>query len=446
MTSRSLPLLLALAAALWLPASFATATDNAAAPESVVPSGTDASKRPSAQKTSKETSKADPKLASNGAAKASSRASSKAHSKTPPKASSKGASKAAAKGNARGAGIKASAGSRKAGKSRATHTGAEEPEFTNFTQWQAVSSFIDEMSSEHGFDREQLRSQFSRAHYIDAVVKLINPPPAGKAKNWTAYRERFVEPKRIQAGITFWQRHEDALRRAEAEFGVPAEIIVGIIGVETFYGRDPGRFRVMDSLATLAFAYPDTPNRDARKSYFRNELRQLLLYARESELDPFALQGSFAGAIGWPQFMPGSIRKFAVDFDGDGKIDLRNSPVDAIGSVASFLSNHGWMTGLPLVFPVTTLSSADAGWPGLIGQSLEARHTVDQMQSAGVSVPDSVPTSLTYGLVDLQDGDKPTRYWLGSGNFFAITQYNRSFFYAMAVIELGQTVAQQRMR
>ena len=319
-------------------------------------------------------------------------------------------------------------------------------EFANFNQWRAVSEFIDEMSREHGFDREQLRTQFGRAHYIDAVVKLINPPPAGKAKNWTAYRDRFVEPQRLQAGIAFWNRHEDALRRAEAEFGIPAEIIVGIIGVETFYGRDTGRFRVVDALTTLAFAYPDTPNRDARKAYFRNELRQVLLYARENDLDPFTLNGSFAGAIGWPQFMPGSIRKFAVDFDGDGKIDLRNSPVDAIGSVASFLSHHGWQTGLPLVYPATVSAAADAGWPAMIGQGLEARYTLGQMQGAGVNVAIAVPDTLTYGLVDLQDGERPTRYWLGTANFYAITQYNRSFFYAMAVIDLGQAVGQQRIK
>ena len=317
-------------------------------------------------------------------------------------------------------------------------------EFANFNQWRAVSEFVDEMSNAHGFDREQLRVQFGRARYIDAVVKLINPPPAGKAKNWTAYRERFVEPQRLQAGLAFWSRHEDALRRAEAEFGVPAEIIVGIIGVETFYGRDTGRFRVVDALTTLAFAYPDTPNRDARKNYFRNELRQVLLYARENDLDPFTLNGSFAGAIGWPQFMPGSIRQFAVDFDGDGKIDLRHSPVDAVGSIASFLSNHGWQRGLPLAYPATVSAATDAGWQAMIGQGLEARYSLSQMREAGVHVAISVPETLTYGLIDLQDGERPTRYWIGTANFYAITQYNRSFFYAMAVIDLGQAVGQQR--
>ncbi len=414
------PLLLALSAAIFLPSGPAAAADTGASTAaSGQPAGSTAAGRSKAKAPSKATAKA------------------KAKAKPKTKANAKANLQANAKAHARGG---------KATAHRLAAAPADEPEFTNFAEWRAVSAFIDEMSSEHGFDGDQLRAQFGRAHYIDAVVKLINPPPAGKAKNWTAYRERFVEPNRVQAGVAFWSRHEDALRRAEAEFGVPADIIVGIIGVETFYGRDTGRFRVVDALTTLAFAYPDTPNRESRKSYFRNELRQVLLYARENDIDPFTLHGSFAGAIGWPQFMPGSIRKYAVDFDGDGKIDLRQSPVDAIGSVASFLSHHGWTPGLPLAYPVAVSAAADAGWPALIGKSLEAKFTLAEMTDAGVNVGLTVPTSITYGLVDLQDGERPTRYWLGSGNFFAITQYNRSFFYAMAVIDLGQAVGQQRAR
>lgn len=320
----------------------------------------------------------------------------------------------------------------------------QEPEFTNFGQWKAVSEFIAQMSDEHGFDRAELNAQFAKIHYLDKVVKLINPPPPGKTKNWTAYRERFVEPKRIQAGLDFWHRHETELNRAQAEFGVPPEIIVGILGVETIYGRQPGNIRVMDALTTLAFAYPDTPNRQARMDYFRGELKQALLYARESNLDPFSLSGSFAGAIGLPQFMPGSIRRFAVDFDGDGKIDLRNSPADAIGSVASFLSQHGWTANLPLVYPVHPDPASETVWKPLIGIALAATHSVDEISQAGVTVPNDIPRALMVGLVDLQDGERPTRYWVGSDNFFAITKYNRSYFYAMAVIELGHAIRQQR--
>lgn len=329
-------------------------------------------------------------------------------------------------------------------KTSAQHATEQEPEFTNFGQWKAVSEFITQMSDEHGFDRAELNAQFAKIHYLDKVVKLINPPPPGKAKNWTAYRERFVEPKRIQAGLDFWSRHETELNRAQSEFGVPPEIIVGILGVETLYGRQPGNIRVMDALTTLAFAYPDAPNRQTRMQYFRDELKQALLYARESNIDPFSLSGSFAGAIGLPQFMPGSIRRFAVDFDGDGKIDLRHSPADAIGSVASFLSRHGWTANLPLVFPVRPDPASETLWKPLIGIALAATHSVDEISQAGVAVSDDIPRALMVGLVDLQDGERPTRYWVGSDNFFAITKYNRSYFYAMAVIELGNAIRQQR--
>lgn len=320
----------------------------------------------------------------------------------------------------------------------------DEVEFTNFNQWRAVSEFVDEMSSEHGFERDSLRTLFGQVHYLDQVVRLINPPPAGKAKNWSAYRSRFIEPRRLKAGVSFWNRYAQELDRAQQEFGVPAEIIIGILGVETLYGQSTGKFRVVDALTTLAFSYPNTPNRSARMAYFRNELKQVLLYARESGIEPLLLSGSFAGAIGWPQFMPGSIRKFAVDFDGDGRIDLRNSPVDAIGSVASFLSQHGWQRDNPLVFPVKV--TPEAAWPSLIGQGLEAKFGREQLEQAGVIIPDQVPVSMNYGLVDLEDGEHPTLYLLGTSNFFAITQYNRSYYYAMAVIELGQAVQQQRMR
>lgn len=321
---------------------------------------------------------------------------------------------------------------------------ADEPEFTNFTQWRGVAELIDELSDQHGLQRETLNAQFSKVHYLENVVKLINPPPPTKLKNWTVYRERFIEPTRLRAGAAFWKKYEAVLNRAQAEFGIPAEIIVGILGVETMYGKMTGNIRVVDALATLAFAYPPTANRDARMKYFRDELKQVFLLARDNDMDPLGFYGSFAGAIGLPQFMPGSIRRFAVDFDGDGKIDLRNSPADAIGSIASFLSQHGWRTDEPLVFPVRVSSQTDATWPDMIGQSLEAKFTREECEQAGVAINDDVPATISYGLVDLQDGERPTRYWLGTANFFAIAQYNRSFFYAMTVIELGKAVRQQR--
>jgi len=320
----------------------------------------------------------------------------------------------------------------------------EESEFTNFTQWKAVADFVNRMVEEHGFTHDELNTLFSQIHYKEKVVKLINPAPSGKSKNWTAYKSRFVEPLRIRTGLMFWEKYDTELRRAQSEFGVPPEIIVGILGVETIYGRSPGTFRVMDALTTLAFAYPETANREERMRYFRDELEQILLYTRENNVDPLSVSGSFAGAIGYPQFMPSSIRRFAVDFDGDGRIDLRNSPADAIGSVASFLSQHGWSAGLPLVYPVSVEKSTESEWKPLIGVVLAATNTTDEISRAGVSLPTDISPTLMVGLIDLEDGIHPTQYWLGSANFFAITKYNRSFYYAMAVIELSKAIQQRR--
>lgn len=320
-------------------------------------------------------------------------------------------------------------------------------EFANFTQWKDVAAFIDEMVERHGFDRTELEATFRRIRYLDATIQLIKPAPPGRPKNWRAYRARFIEPIRIDAGVAFWDAHADALARAEERFGVPAEIIVGILGVETVYGRNTGNFRVLDALTTLAFDYPATPNRTSRMEFFRRELENTFLLAREAGVDPLSLFGSYAGAVGWPQFMPGSIRKYAVDFDGDGKVDLRNSPVDAVGSIANFLVEHGWKRGEPTVFPATISSSEpNRAWEMFIGQSLEPQFSLAELKAAGISPTIEPPAELPFGLVDLQNGTEPTEYWLGAKNFFAITRYNRSFFYAMSVIDLGRAVSMARKR
>ena len=315
-------------------------------------------------------------------------------------------------------------------------------EFVNFNQWSDVAAFIDQMAEKNGFDKKELQATLTKTHYVDSAIQLMKPAPPGKPKNWTAYRSRFVEPVRIDAGVAFWNTYTDALARAEAQYGVPAEIIVAIIGVETVYGRNTGNFRVVDAITTLAFAYPDTPNRTARMNYFRGELENTLLFARDERIDPFSLLGSYAGAIGWPQFMPGSIRKFAVDFDGNGHIDLRNSPVDAIGSVASFLIQHGWRKGEPTVFPAKV--DMTENWQRFIGQGLEAKFSLSEMKAAGVTALIEPPENMLFGLVDLQNGAEASEYWLGAPNFFAITQYNRSFFYAMSVIDLSRAVRAAR--
>jgi membrane-bound lytic murein transglycosylase B len=307
-----------------------------------------------------------------------------------------------------------------------------------------VRDFEDEMVNKHGFAREEMDALVSQLRFVDSAVKLVMPAPPGKPKNWHAYSERFIEPIRINAGVRFWNENADALARAEATYGVPAEIIVGIIGVETLYGRDTGRFRVLDTLTTLAFAYPDTPNRAERMAFFRSELENTLLFARRSGIDPFSLLGSFAGAVGMPQFMPGNIMKFGVDFDGDGRIDLRNSPTDAIGSVANFLVEHGWNrdTQGPPVYAAEV--SANRAWERMLGGALSARYGSDEIEAAGVVTRVSLPSGGPYGLVDLQNGADPTEYWVANNNFFAITNYNRSYFYAMSVIELGRAVRLSR--
>ncbi|HEX7985708.1 MAG TPA: lytic murein transglycosylase B [Duganella sp.] len=313
-------------------------------------------------------------------------------------------------------------------------------EYVNFGEWKEVRAFLDDVATRNGFDRKALDTLMTQVRYVDAAVQLVKPAPPGKPKNWRAYSALTIEPTRIDGGVKFWNDNVDALNRAEALYGVPAEILVGIIGVETVYGRVTGRFRVVDALATLAFSYPEAPQRDARMEFFRGELEATLLFARQNGIDPLSLRGSFAGAMGMPQFMPSSVMKYAVDFDGNGQIDLLNSASDAIGSVAAFLVAHGWQreTAGPLVY--TAAVSPNKAWEPMLHQGLTAKYAPQDLIAAGVTTTVPVPEQQTYGLVDLQNGADPTEYWLANSNFFAITQYNRSYFYAMSVVELGRAV------
>jgi membrane-bound lytic murein transglycosylase B len=320
----------------------------------------------------------------------------------------------------------------------------QDPEHVNFVEWLPVREFIEEMVTQHGFDREALHTLFGQVRFIDRAVQLVKPAPPGKPKNWQAYSARFIEPIRIRAGVRFWNENADALARAEAAYGVPAEIIVGIIGIETIYGRDTGKFRVLDSLTTLAFAYPEAPNQAARKAFFREELANTLVLARERGYDPFSLLGSFAGAVGMPQFMPSNILKYGVDFDSDGRVDLRGSATDAIGSVANFLVQHGWNPEHrgPTVF-AADVSPARA-WEPLIERGLEATLRPQELRDAGVVTGTALPGDRLYGLIDLQNGAEATEYWVANDNFYAITKYNRSYFYAMSVVDLGSAVSAAR--
>ncbi len=319
-------------------------------------------------------------------------------------------------------------------------------EQVNFSQWKAVSDFADEIALRHGFPREELRVLFGEVRFVDSAVRLVKPAPPGKAKDMNAVRDLMIEPVRIGAGVKFWNDHAGLLARAEKEFGVPAEVIVGIIGIETVYGRNTGRFRVLDVLTTLGFAYPEAPNQAARMAFFRGELENALVLARRNSIDPFSLLGSFAGAIGMPQFMPGSVLAYGVDYDNDGMTDLHGTPADVIGSVANFLVQHGWdraHTG-PALYGARV--GAGRGWEKFIGQGLSAKFTLAELQAAGVAATSPLSPSGMYGLVDLQNGTDATEYWIATNNFFAITQYNRSYFYAMSVLELGRAVKLSRGR
>jgi len=317
-------------------------------------------------------------------------------------------------------------------------------EFVNFGEWKEVRAFLDDVATRNGFDRKELDTLMAQVRYLDSVVQLVKPAPPGKPKNWQAYRALNVDPVRTNAGVKFWNDNADALARAESLYGVPAEIIVAIIGVETVYGRNTGRFRVLDTLATLAFSYPETPTREARMTFFRGELEAALLFARADRLDPLEMRGSFAGAMGMPQFMPSSAMKYAVDFDGSGKIDLLGSSVDAVGSVAAFLAAHGWQRDLAGPIAYTAQVSPSRAWEPMLQQGLSAKYSPQDLSAAGVVPTVSLPEQNLYGLVDLQNGGDATEYWLANPNFFAITQYNRSYFYAMSVVELGKAIRAAR--
>ena len=286
-----------------------------------------------------------------------------------------------------------------------------------------------------------VRAQLSEARNLPVVTRLMTPAGKTFVKNWTVYRSRFIDPVRIRAGMNFWQANRRALERAEQQFGVPAEIIVGIIGVETIYGRNMGNFRVMDALATLALDFPQThPRAQARTDYFRGELEQVLVTANRNGSDPFALRGSYAGAMGMGQFMPTSWDKYAVDFDGDGRIDLFNSAADAIGSVANYFIGHGWKPGMPTAFTVEVRAQGE-NLATLLAPDINPTFTAAQMAERDVRVLGAEGYERPLALIELKNGSSgPTEYIAGTENFYAITRYNWSAFYALSVIELGREV------
>ncbi|WP_068806311.1 lytic murein transglycosylase B [Thauera phenolivorans] len=299
-------------------------------------------------------------------------------------------------------------------------------------------AFIQEMVERHGFDADELGTALARASHEPDVIRLITPPSKRGVRSWRNYRARFLDPIRVRGGVAFWDENAALLERASEHFGVPPEIIVAIIGVETVYGRHTGNFETMSALATLAFDYP------RRAELFRGELEALFLMAREQRRDPASYYGSYAGALGYPQFLPSSLRAYAVDFDGNGEIDFESDPYDAIGSVANYLHVHGWQPGAPIAERARFAGVVDPA--PLVAAGIEPALDPGALASIGVTtIGGSAPAS-TATLVDLESPNATTEYWLGYRNFYVITRYNRSSFYAMSVFELAETIRRQRDR
>lgn len=311
-----------------------------------------------------------------------------------------------------------------------------------------VKRFVHKMVQTHGFSERRLLALFEGVEANHEVLHLIRPKNrAENQPSWQQYRQRFLVWRRIDQGKRFWRRYATTLKAASARYGVPAEIIVAIIGVETAYGRITGRFGVLESLATLAFYYP------RRSPFFTSELENFLLLCRENQMSPNEVKGSFAGAMGIPQFMPSSQRRHAVDFDDDGKIDLRYSPTDAIGSVASFLVNHGWKPGEAVALRTETGQNTDVQLKRLTDAGNKPSWSMKQLAQVGVhpapsaSVGDDLNTGNILpsmaSLMAFPTPDEATQYWLGFENFYVLTRYNRANFYALATFQLAERLAME---
>jgi len=296
-----------------------------------------------------------------------------------------------------------------------------------------VREFIAELAASDGFDAKELRRVFASVRYQPAIIAAMSRPLIAPPQ-WHEYAPRFLNPARVEAGVAFWRENAATLERAQREFGVPAEVIVAIVGVETNYGRNTGSYRVLDALTTLAFDYP------RRAEFFRGELRQFLLLAREQGISPLLPSGSYAGAMGIPQFMPGSVRAYAVDFDGDGAIDLEHDAADAIGSVANFLLRHGWQADQPVMVAARIDAEDNAAVATLDAGVAERRSLAEwvRLGVTGFAIPDDLAPD-PVGLVMLEEPDAPS-YWLAFNNWYVLTRYNRSRLYASAVHALALAV------
>ena len=288
-----------------------------------------------------------------------------------------------------------------------------------------IRDFINSMHARHGFDTAWLESLLTNTEYKKKIIETMQRP-AEKTLNWSEYRHIFMTEERIDAGVAFWKDHETELTRISEDSGVSGKIIVGIIGVESYFGRITGNYRVMDALSTLAFDYPP------RAEFFRSELEHFLLLSREENANPLDATGSYAGAMGIAQFMPSSYRAYAVDANADGKRDIWGNWSDVIGSIANYLSDHGWQAGQPVAACVTETS------PGIeyYGRQLKMNETISGLRDKGLRFESHLPGSTKVMLVRLSVPDRD-RFWVGFNNFYVITRYNHSMMYAMAVYQLG---------
>jgi membrane-bound lytic murein transglycosylase B len=290
-----------------------------------------------------------------------------------------------------------------------------------------LEAFIADMTTRHGMGSAELRLILRQARTQPDILRAMSAQ--AMPRPWHRYRPSFVNAQRVAAGVRFWNEHAEALARAEREYGVPAEIVVATIGVETVYGSYTGSHRVLDALATLAFEFP------RRAEFFRGELEQFLLLVRDGVLDPLRMRGSYAGAMGVPQFLPSSFRNYAVDFDGDGHIRLWDGMADSIGSVANYYRSFGWRSGRPVA--VRARVTGD-GYAALAAQGIEPRFDAQALAQAGVSPLEDIGADAAAMLV--LEGESGNEYWLGLDNFYVITRYNRSVNYAMAVFHLAREI------
>ena len=293
-----------------------------------------------------------------------------------------------------------------------------------------VEAFVKDLVKNEQFSRQELETVLSKAEKSDRVLELISRP-AEKRLEWKDYRKIFMTDQRVNEGVDFWQTHAETLAKAEKEYGVPASIIVAIIGVETYYGRLTGGFKVLDALSTLSFDYPP------RSKFFTQQLKEFLILVREQKLDPHELTGSYAGAMGIPQFIPSSYRAYAVDFTGDGQSNIWQQEEDAIASVGNYLKENGWKAGKPIASKARVQGTK---YEQAIGKSVKPAKTLKQLETSGWKPVNVLPSAIRAAAMSFE-GEKGTEYWLGMENFRVITTYNRSKLYAMAVHQLAKEVS-----